>query len=105
MGKKSKKERIQPTDTTTEIDNVIDEPPKIVAEGIQSNPIKKNKKPKKTFSRIQFDPTKNYSTPGARESWGQNVKGKVFRKEKGKKKRCPAANIKIDGSVRSTKFN
>ena len=73
---------------------------------IQQNiPAHKNKKVKKVYSRVNIDPTKNYSTPESRESWGPNVKGKKFRKEKGKKKRTAAAGVKIDGAVKSIRFD
>lgn len=62
------------------------------------------KKPRHSFTRIAVDPNKRYQTPASRESWGPNVKGKKFKKEKGKKKRCPNAGFKIDGSVNSTRF-
>lgn len=63
------------------------------------------RKGKHSFKRIAVDPTKQYHTPESRESWGHNVKGKKFKKEKGKKKRCPNAGHRIDGSVNSIKFN
>lgn len=58
-----------------------------------------------SFTRIAVDPSKRYYQPEERESWGPNVKGKKFRKEKGKKKRCPNAGQRIDGEVRSIRFN
>lgn len=64
-----------------------------------------NKKGKHSFKRIAVDPSKQYYTPESRESWGPNVKGKKFKKEKGKKKRCPGMGLRIDGEVKSIKFN
>lgn len=63
------------------------------------------KKFKQVFSRVSVDPSKRYQTHESRESWGPNVKGKKFRKEKGKKKRCGNAGIRIDGSVKSTRLD
>lgn len=63
------------------------------------------KKSKQVFSRVSVDPSKRYQTHESRESWGPNVKGKKFRKEKGKKKRCGNAGIRIDGSVKSTRLD
>lgn len=57
------------------------------------------------YSRVSVDPTRTYRTPDSRESWGPNVKGKKFRKEKGKKKRCPNAGVRIDGSVKSVRLD
>lgn len=66
----------------------------------------KHKKPKRqTFTRIAVDPSRKYNTPESRESWGPNVKGKKFRKEKGKKKRCPSAGLRIDGSIKSIRLD
>lgn len=63
------------------------------------------KKAKTNFARVQIDPARKYTTPECRESWGPNVKGKKFRKEKGKKKRCPNAGVRIDGSVKSIRLD
>lgn len=63
------------------------------------------KKMKPNYTRVQIDPSKKYSTPESRESWGPNVKGKKFRKEKGKKKRCPNAGVVIDGAVKSIRLD
>lgn len=66
---------------------------------------RRQKKFKTVYSRVSVDPSKRYQTPESRESWGPNVKGKKFRKEKGKKKRCGNAGIRIDGSVKSTRLD
>lgn len=63
------------------------------------------KKPKPVFTRVSVDPTRHYRTHESRESWGPNVKGKKFRKEKGKKKRCPNAGVRIDGAVKSIRLD
>lgn len=63
------------------------------------------KKLKSKFTRVSVDPTRKYHVPDSRESWGPNVKGKKFRKEKGKKKRCPNAGLRIDGSVKSKRLD
>lgn len=70
--------------------------------GIQKGFRNKNKT---TFKRIDVDPSKRYHTPEAREQWGPNVKGKKFRKEKGKKKRSQASGAVIDGSVKSVRLD
>lgn len=66
---------------------------------------RKFKKSKQGFTRVAVDPSKRYFQPESRESWGPNVKGKKFRKEKGKKKRCPNAGVRIDGSVKSFRLD
>lgn len=63
------------------------------------------KKFKSKFTRVSVDPNRKYYVPDSRESWGPNVKGKKFRKEKGKKKRCPNAGLRIDGSVKSKRLD
>lgn len=72
-----------------------------------NNPTKltKQKKIKQVYARVNVDPSKQYRTPESRESWGPNVKGKKFRKEKGKKKRCPNAGVRIDGAVNSIRLD
>lgn len=69
------------------------------------DPEHKKKKFKPAFRRISVDPARKYQQPEERESWGPNVKGKKFRKEKGKKKRCPNAGVRIDGSVKSIRLD
>lgn len=64
-----------------------------------------NKPKKQTYKRIVVDPTRKYYQPEERESWGPNVKGKKFRKEKGKKKRCANTGAIIDGSVKSVRLD
>lgn len=63
------------------------------------------KKFKPAYARVSVDPTRHYRTPESRESWGPNVKGKKFRKEKGKKKRCQNSGCRIDGAVKSTRLD
>lgn len=65
----------------------------------------RQKKFKQVYQRVAVDPSRKYHTPESRESWGPNVKGKKFRKEKGKKKRCPNAGVRIDGAVKSIRFD
>lgn len=69
------------------------------------NPTFENKKKRKVFTRVEVDPTKQYKHHESRDSWGANVNGKKFRKEKGKKKRCPNSGLIIDGAVRSTRLD
>lgn len=71
----------------------------------KSTKLTKQNKSKQVYARVNVDPTKKYKTPESRESWGPNVKGKKFRKEKGKKKRCPNAGVRIDGSVKSVRLD
>jgi len=76
----------------------------------RANPVEKTKERerrqfKQSYSRVDVDPGRRYNTPQSRESWGPNVKGKKFRKEKGKKKRCGNAGIRIDGSVNSVRLD
>lgn len=72
---------------------------------VPKEPERPTKKLKSNYTRVQVDPSKKYTTPDSRESWGPNVKGKKFRKEKGKKKRCPNAGVRIDGSVKSIRLD
>lgn len=64
-----------------------------------------HKKIRPVFTRVSVDPSRHYRTHESRESWGPNVKGKKFRKEKGKKKRCPNAGVRIDGAVKSIRLD
>lgn len=38
-------------------------------------------------------------------AYGQKVQGKKFRKEKGKKKRCPNSGARIDGAIKSIRLD
>lgn len=111
MGKKSKKARKiveEQIHNNVQANEVGSSPTKAVVVETPTcrQPIEtKIAQKKQKFSRIALDPSKAYSTPESREAWGKNVKGKVFRKEKGKKKRCPAAGIRIDGAVNSIRFD
>lgn len=71
----------------------------------QTRKFDKKRHQQQVFSRVRVDPSRNYRQPDERESWGPNVKGKKFRKEKGKKKRCPNAGVRIDGSVKSVRLD
>lgn len=65
----------------------------------------RHKKIKQVYQRVNVDPTRRYQVHEQRESWGPNVKGRKFRKEKGKKKRCPNAGVRIDGTVKSVRLD
>lgn len=78
---------------------------KPVGKNDQSHERHRPKKMKAAFARVQVDPSKRYKQPESRESWGPNVKGKKFRKEKGKKKRCGNAGVRIDGAVKSIRLD
>lgn len=41
----------------------------------------------------------------ADQTFGKNVKGRKFRKEKGKKKKCGKTSVRIDGSVNSKRLD
>lgn len=77
------------------------EPPK----NQETRQVRNHRKNKPVYTRIKVDPTRRYHQPEERESWGPNVKGKKFKKEKGKKKRCPNSNLRIDGSVKSIRLD
>ena len=57
------------------------------------------------YTRIQNTTYNGPAKSQDREWWGNNVKGKKFRKEKGKKKRSQHSGVKIDGAVKSFRLD
>lgn len=111
MKKKRRHNEVQPEPVAENLEEQEQVQEPVVEQQDQDKPVedtfveRRPKKIKTAYSRVNVDPSRKYQTHESRESWGPNVKGKKFRKEKGKKKRCGNAGIRIDGSVKSTRLD